>query len=64
MLMTDALRRIARVAQTVAVHLIVVDAKDDLAATFYERFGFKRMPGRPTRLFIAVATVRALDESP
>jgi len=41
---------------------IVVDAKDERAATFYEGLGFRRFPLRPNRLFLlASSAVTALE---
>lgn len=38
----------------VAVHAMVVDAKDESAAKFYERFGFIRMSTQPLILFMPI----------
>lgn len=58
LLLGDAVRRILSVGQSVAVFAIIVDAKDDVAAGFYTRFGFRSFPTRPYRLFMlsSVAT--------
>lgn len=56
LLVADAVRRILGAAQTLAVLAIVVDAKDELAATFYEGFGFRRFPLRPNRLFLLASS--------
>jgi hypothetical protein len=44
LLVADALRRILSAAQSLAVFAIVVDAKDERAATFYEAFGLPPFP--------------------
>jgi GNAT superfamily N-acetyltransferase len=49
-LLADAVRRVGLAAEHVAVPLFVVDALDDQAARFYERFGFQRSPTDPLRL--------------
>lgn len=41
-LLADAVRRIVEVSQQIGVDLVVVDALDDEAAGFYERYGFAR----------------------
>jgi hypothetical protein len=56
LLLGDAIRRIVTVNQTIAVHAIVVDAKDERAAAFYGRFGFLAFPSRQDRLFLPVGT--------
>lgn len=59
-LLIDALCRIERASQTLAVHAIVVDARDDNALAFYERFGFAPFADTERRLFLPMATVRQL----
>lgn len=44
-LLVDALARIVRASKEVAFRLVVVDAIDEEAARFYEKYGFKRVPG-------------------
>ena len=45
LLLADALRRIIAATDVVAARLVVVDAIDEAAAQFYERFGFSQVPG-------------------
>ncbi len=40
----DALGRIVVATQTVAAQFVVVDAVHERAATFYEHYGFRRIP--------------------
>lgn len=62
LLLADAVRRILSAAQSLAVFAIIVDAKDEHAARFYEEFGFRRFPLRPNRLFLlASAAIAALE---
>jgi ribosomal protein S18 acetylase RimI-like enzyme len=56
LLLADVVRRILDASRTLAVFAIVVDAKDDRAAAFYESFGFTRFPTRPGRLFLLTST--------
>lgn len=54
LLLADAIRRILSAALTLAVFAIIVDAKDETAASFYRAFGFAPFPTRPLRLFMPV----------
>lgn len=56
LLVADAVRRILGAARALAVLAIVVDAKDDRAASFYEGFGFRRFPSRPSRMFLTASS--------
>ncbi|MCX6434194.1 MAG: GNAT family N-acetyltransferase [Actinobacteria bacterium] len=58
-LLADALTRIAIATRTVAARFVVVDARDDRAATFYEHFGFRRIPDS-LRLVQKVSDIEAL----
>jgi hypothetical protein len=53
--------------QVLAIHSMLVDAKDADAARFYRKYGFIALPNSssdgPQRLFIPVATIRQLVES-
>lgn len=62
LLVADAVRRILSAAQSLAVFAIMVDAKDERAATFHEGFGFRRFPLRPDRLFLLASTAAAAME--
>ena len=37
---------------------MLVHAKDDAAAGFYQRFGFKPLPGNPHHLFLLMKDLR------
>ena len=56
----DALKRGLDASHSVASVAVFVDAKDEAAARFYERYGFKRLPSHPHRLFIPMKTVAQL----
>ena len=62
LLLADAVARIVAASDALAVHAIVVEAKDEAAAAFYRGFGFDAFPRRPMRLFLplhdAIAAVR------
>jgi GNAT superfamily N-acetyltransferase len=59
-LLMDALNRLLLATQTLAVHALVVDAKDEAAAAFYRKYGFIALPGNARRLFLPMATITKL----
>jgi predicted GNAT family N-acyltransferase len=59
-LLMDALNRLLLATQTLAIHALVVDAKDEAAAAFYRKYGFIAFPENARRLFLPMATVRTL----
>jgi GNAT superfamily N-acetyltransferase len=59
-LLIDALRRISSAAEHVAAHAVVLDAIDDDAKRFYERYGFLELTDNPLHLFLPMASVRLL----
>jgi GNAT superfamily N-acetyltransferase len=63
LLLVDALRRILEVAHEVGVRAVEVDAIDDNARRFYERFGFQSLLDDPRHLFLPLQTVRRLKFS-
>jgi ribosomal protein S18 acetylase RimI-like enzyme len=62
-LLMDAMYRTLLATQVLALHSMLVDAKDDAAAAFYRKYGFISLPNGPQRLFIPVATMRQLVQS-
>ena len=61
-LLRDALRRILAWHTEIGAWAALVDALDEGAVAFYERFGFLRFVDEPLRLFVPLETVRrALD---
>lgn len=60
LLLLDALHRVLRASAALAVHAMVVDAKDAGAAAFYARYGFVAFPSQPLRLFLPMETVARL----
>ncbi|MEX2616820.1 MAG: GNAT family N-acetyltransferase [Alphaproteobacteria bacterium] len=61
-LLMDALNRILLATQTLAVHAVIVDARDDVAAAFYRKYGFIPFTGEGRRLFLPMATIRRLAD--
>ena len=57
-LLMDAVRRACSASQDVAAFAIVVDAKDEKAAQFYEHFGFLRFQVAKQSLFLPISTAR------
>ncbi|AOO83419.1 GNAT family N-acetyltransferase [Bosea vaviloviae] len=57
-LLFDAIQRAARAEP--AVFAMIVDAKDEDAAAFYQHFGFMPFANRPMSLFLPVATAMKL----
>ncbi|MFZ0694101.1 MAG: GNAT family N-acetyltransferase [Alphaproteobacteria bacterium] len=59
-LLLDAIRRVVRASTTIAVYAIIVDAKNDRAQVFYERYGFRALANEPRRLFLPIETFEKL----
>lgn len=55
-LLADALDRAAR--SEIAAFALMVDAKDEVAAAFYQHHGFIALPDSPLTLFLPLATVK------
>lgn len=55
-LLADALERAVR--SEIAAYALVVDAKDESAAAFYQHHGFVRLSDQAMTLFLPLATVR------
>ncbi len=49
--------RIFQASRSMAVYAVIVDAIDDRARTFYERYGFQAFPGTTNRLFLPFETL-------
>lgn len=58
-LLADACKKVAQASEVLAMAGIVVDAKDEAAATFYQHFGFSPLPGQLDRLMLPAAAFRA-----
>jgi GNAT superfamily N-acetyltransferase len=56
-LLADALQRIVKASESLAVHAVVVDALHARARAFYEQFGFVPLPEQPLRLFLPLETI-------
>ena len=64
MLLAEALRKAVAAGDAAAARLVVVDAIDENAARFYERFGFIPAPEHSLRLYRRMKDIiRSLDET-
>ena len=59
-LLIDALKRIYLSSDQVAIKVVLVDALNEKAQSFYEHFGFIRLPGEQFKLFLPIETVSVL----
>jgi GNAT superfamily N-acetyltransferase len=57
LLLVDAIKRAKLVLEHVGVHALFVDAKDDQAAAFYRKYGFRPLPNDPHTLVLVVAAL-------
>lgn len=58
-LLNDALVRVVRASEQVAVRAVVVHAVDENASTFYQRFGFRALSATPRTLMATMSALRA-----
>jgi len=59
-LIFHAFKTTAEIAEKVGIRGIIVDAKDDNAACFYEKFGFKQLAADKKRLLLPFSTIKTL----
>lgn len=57
-LLADAFLRVSKA--DVGVYAMLVDAKDEVAESFYQQFGFERFKGRERKLYLPIATALKL----
>ena len=57
LMLADAIKRVLRASEALAVHALVVDAKNDRAKAFYERYGFVAFVDAPNRLYLPLASI-------
>jgi GNAT superfamily N-acetyltransferase len=60
MLLMDALQRAWRNSSEVAAAAIVVDAINDAARSFYQRYGFEPIVNMPQRLFLPIGALEKM----
>lgn len=56
LMLADAVKRVLRASESLAIHALVVDAKNDRARAFYERHGFASFIDLSSRLFLPLDT--------
>lgn len=61
-LLMEALNRVLLATQMLAVHAVIVDARDETAAAFYRKYGFIPFTGEGRRLFLPMVTLRTRAE--
>ncbi len=59
-LLMDALRRALEASKQVGSMAVIVDAKNDAAKHFYQRFDFREFRDQPYRLFLPLKTISGL----
>lgn len=59
-LLLDALARSAQLSDELGIHAVVVDAIDQQAAAFYQKYRFIPLLDRELHLFLPITTVRTL----
>ena len=57
MLLADGIKRTLAVSDQIAIYAMVVDAINDDAKGFYERFGFTRLGDDSPRLFLPLKSI-------
>ncbi len=58
-LLADAMRRTLAASEIAGMRGVIVHAKDDRAAAFYERFGFTAFPEKPLTLYRLLKDIKA-----
>ena len=60
LLLADALQRCLRLSEEIGMIGVVVDAKDEKARGWYERYEFERLPDSPLTLWLPTAAIGRL----
>lgn len=63
MLLADAVKRTLAASETVAMHALIVDAANQEAKRFYEKFGFAPLTEAPMRLFLPLRQIALSDSN-
>jgi GNAT superfamily N-acetyltransferase len=61
-LLVNGLRRAFAQREQIGAMAVIVDAKDDAARAFYERYGFQRLVDHEDRLFLPMAAIARSDQ--
>ena len=57
LLLADALQRCLHISESIGMLGVIVDAKDEQARGWYERYEFERLPDSPLTLWLPVAAI-------
>lgn len=60
LILVDALQRCLRLSEEIGMIGVVVDAKDERARGWYERYEFERLPDLPLTLWLPTAAIARL----
>ena len=60
LILADALQRCLRLSEEIGMIGVVVDAKDERARGWYERYEFERLPDLPLTLWLPAAAIASL----
>lgn len=61
LLMVNALERIKRLSSEIGCYCVIVDAKNDAAKKFYQRYNFQTFKNNPMALFLPVVSIPDFD---
>ena len=59
-LLIDAMKRSLGNTHEVAAYCLIMDAKNDMAKSFYRKYGFIKLTDNKYRLFISMKTIEML----
>ncbi len=59
-LLLDALHRFARTGESIGMAAVLIDAKDEHAKRFYQRFEFDCLPDQPLTLWLPMKSLKKL----
>lgn len=59
-LIFDAFVKTAKMAESVGIYGMIVDAKNETAVCFYGGFGFKKLVSNPKKLVLPISTIAKL----
>ena len=57
LLLADALQRCLHISESIGMLGVIVDAKDERARGWYERYEFERLPDSPLTLWLPTAAI-------
>jgi GNAT superfamily N-acetyltransferase len=64
LLLIDALRRAQFLSDQIGIRAVEVEAIDDAARDFYQRFGFTPLADAPRHLYLSMQAIRGLNLPP